>query len=95
MKSRLLALLLVLTSFTSALNKSDQRWIDAVSETYGERAAKRVTTWRSNIATYGGLSEREKLESINQFFNQMYFVDDSILWGKNDYWSNATGVLRQ
>ncbi|MFS1907528.1 transglutaminase-like cysteine peptidase [Vibrio lentus] len=94
MKSRLSLLLLVLTSFTSAaLNKSDQRWIDAVSETYGERAAKRVTTWRSNIAAYGGLSEREKLESVNQFFNQMYFVDDSILWGKNDYWATPLEFL--
>ncbi|WP_186748409.1 transglutaminase-like cysteine peptidase, partial [Vibrio crassostreae] len=80
--------------FTSvALNKSDQRWIDAVSETYGERAGKRVATWRSNMTSYDGLSEKDKLRSVNQFFNQMYFVDDSILWGKHDYWATPLEFL--
>lgn len=94
MKSRFSLLLLFLTSFTSgALNKSDQRWIDAVSVTYGERAGKRVSTWRSNMTSYAGLSEKEKLDSVNRFFNQMYFVDDSILWGKNDYWATPLEFL--
>ena len=94
MKSRISLLLLVLTSFTSvALNKNDQRWIDAVTQTYGERAGKRVATWRSNMTSYDGLSEKEKLTSVNQFFNQMYFVDDSILWGKNDYWATPLEFL--
>ncbi|MCF7494364.1 transglutaminase-like cysteine peptidase [Vibrio sp. L5-1] len=94
MKSRVSLLLLVLTSFTSvALNKSDQRWIDAVTATYGERAGKRVATWRSNMTSYEGLSETEKLDSVNRFFNQMYFVDDNILWGKNDYWATPLEFL--
>lgn len=94
MKSRISLLLLVLTSFTSvALNKSDQRWIDAVTKTYGDRAGKRVATWRSNMTSYDGLSEKEKLRSVNQFFNQMYFVDDTILWGKNDYWATPLEFL--
>ena len=94
MKSRISLLLLVLTSFTSvALNKNDQRWIDAVTQTYGERAGKRVATWRSNMTSYDGLSEKEKLTSVNQFFNQMYFVDDSILWGKKDYWATPLEFL--
>ncbi|WP_299689884.1 transglutaminase-like cysteine peptidase [uncultured Vibrio sp.] len=94
MKSRFSLLLLVLTSFTSgALNKSDQRWIDAVSQTYGERAGKRVATWRSNMTSYAGLSEKQKLESVNQFFNQMYFVNDIRLWGKNDYWATPLEFL--
>ena len=94
MKSRISLLLLVLTSFTSvALNKNDQRWIDAVTQTYGERAGKRVATWRSNMTSYDGLSEKEKLTSVNRFFNQMYFVDDSILWGKKDYWATPLEFL--
>ena len=94
MKSRISLLLLVLTSFTSvALNKSDQRWIDAVTKTYGDRAGKRVATWRSNMTSYDRLSEKEKLRSVNQFFNQMYFVDDNILWGKNDYWATPLEFL--
>lgn len=94
MKSRISLLLLVLTSFTSvALNKNDQRWIDAVTQTYGERAGKRMATWRSNMTSYDGLSEKEKLTSVNRFFNQMYFVDDSILWGKKDYWATPLEFL--
>ncbi|MFA0521990.1 sulfate adenylyltransferase, partial [Vibrio sp. 10N.222.55.E8] len=69
MKPSFSLLLLVLTSFTSAaLNKSDQRWIDAVSATYGERAGKRVATWRLNMTHYDKLNEAEKLESVNRFF---------------------------
>ena len=94
MKSRISPLLLALTSFTSvALNKNDQRWSDAVTQTYGERAGKRVATWRSNMTSYDGLSEKEKLTSVNQFFNQMYFLDDSILWGKKDYWATPLEFL--
>ncbi|MCG9553172.1 transglutaminase-like cysteine peptidase [Vibrio sp. Isolate31] len=94
MNSRILLLLMLLTSFTSvALNKIDQKWIDTVTVTYGERAGKRVATWRSNMTLYEGLSEKEKLDSVNRFFNQMYFAADNMLWGKNDYWATPLEFL--
>ncbi|NOH95908.1 sulfate adenylyltransferase [Vibrio sp. 99-70-13A1] len=87
-------ILMLCASFTSsALNTKDQQWVSAVTQTYGERAGKRVATWRSNISEYKNLSETDKLTSINQFFNQLYFVNDDVLWGKNDYWATPLEFL--
>ena len=38
-------------------------------------------------------SENEKLEQVNRFFNQLYFVDDIKLWGKKDYWATPLEFL--
>ncbi len=94
MKRWLAATLILMTSSISlALSKQEQQWIDAVSATYGQRAGKRVETWRSEMTRYKGLSEREQLTQVNRFFNQLYFVNDIQLWGKNDYWATPLEFL--
>ncbi|MCF7362367.1 transglutaminase-like cysteine peptidase [Vibrio sp. A1-b2] len=94
MKRWLAATLILMTSSISlALSKQEQQWIDAVSTTYGQRAGKRVATWRSEMTRYKGLSEKEQLTQVNRFFNQLYFVNDIQLWGKNDYWATPLEFL--
>ncbi|MCZ4371630.1 MULTISPECIES: transglutaminase-like cysteine peptidase [Vibrio] len=94
MKRWLAATLILMTSSISlALSKQEQQWIDAVSATYGQRAGKRVATWRSEMTRYKGLSEKEQLTQVNRFFNQLYFVNDIQLWGKNDYWATPLEFL--
>ncbi|MGF1752646.1 transglutaminase-like cysteine peptidase [Vibrio makurazakiensis] len=94
MKYRLSLLIILATSFSSsALNTKEQQWVNAVTSTYGERAGKRVTTWRNNLSQYKKLSEKEKLTAVNGFFNQLYFVNDINLWGKNDYWATPLEFL--
>ncbi|CAM2767979.1 transglutaminase-like cysteine peptidase [Vibrio diazotrophicus] len=94
MKRWLAATLILMTSSISlALSKQEQQWIDAVSATYGQRAGKRVATWRSEMSRYKGLSEKEQLTQVNRFFNQLYFVNDIQLWGKNDYWATPLEFL--
>ncbi|MEF1290796.1 sulfate adenylyltransferase, partial [Vibrio sp. M260118] len=82
-----LIVVLLATTASFALNTQEQRWVDAVRQTYGDRAAKRVETWRREMAVYKTLPEREKLTKVNAFFNQLNFVNDIHLWGKNDYWA--------
>lgn len=84
---------LAVSSLVGALNTQEQQWVDAVSATYGERAGKRVATWRREMARYHALSEREQLTEVNRFFNQLYFVNDDVLWGKNDYWATPLEFL--
>lgn len=74
--------LIILSLTTAALTQQDSLLIKAVKEEYGERAARRVNTWRELIVELNNKTEREKLDNINQFFNQLYFVDDIKLWGK-------------
>ncbi len=94
MKRWILALtILIASSISMALSTQEQQWIDEVSATYGPRAGKRVTSWRSEMSRYHGLSEREQLTQVNRFFNQLNFVDDIHLWGKKDYWATPLEFL--
>ncbi|AMG28906.1 sulfate adenylyltransferase [Grimontia hollisae] len=78
---------------TLALGSTDTQWVNKVAAFYGERAGKRVATWRNLVAQSAALSEREKLAVVNNFFNQLYFVDDIDLWGKKDYWATPLEFL--
>jgi len=88
MKALAIMLVLMLFSMTSvALNTTEQRWVDAVSKTYGARAGKRTKTWLKELISLKNESEMDKLTGINNFFNQLNFIDDITLWGKKDYWA--------
>ena len=94
MKYWLATMLIILASTASqALNTQEQRWVEAVRNTYGDRAGKRVETWRREMEQFQGLSEREKLTEVNAFFNQLNFVNDDRLWGKKDYWATPLEFL--
>lgn len=94
MKYWLAALFIILASTASqALNTQEQRWVEAVRNTYGDRAGKRVETWRREMEHFKGLSERQKLTEVNSFFNQLNFVNDDRLWGKKDYWATPLEFL--
>ncbi|WP_111977775.1 transglutaminase-like cysteine peptidase [Algibacillus agarilyticus] len=54
---------------------------------YGDMAQKRVVAWRNIVDNSQHLSEREKLEKVNRFFNLFDFVDDLKHWGQEDYWA--------
>lgn len=88
------ATIVLLSATTSqALNRSELRLVENVTQIYGERAGRRVTTWRTEMLAYRSLSEREQLVQVNQFFNQLNFVNDDRLWGKNDYWATPLEFL--
>ncbi|MDD1781211.1 transglutaminase-like cysteine peptidase [Enterovibrio sp. ZSDZ35] len=87
----LLFLLPALGSF--ATNDTDDLWVKKVAGFYGDRAGKRVAAWRDVVAKSANLSEKEKLVAVNDFFNQLYFVNDIDLWGKKDYWATPLEFL--
>ncbi|GAL35453.1 hypothetical protein JCM19240_300 [Vibrio maritimus] len=87
------AVALSLATTTDAYTKQEQRWISTVTKTYGERAGKRVQTWRSVLAGLQGQSEKQQLIGVNEFFNQLNFVDDIRLWGRKDYWATPLEFL--
>lgn len=90
----LLGVLFIFGSTASqALNSKEQRLVETVTRIYGERAGLRVTTWRKEISVYHGLPEHQQLTRVNQFFNQLNFVNDDKLWGKNDYWATPLEFL--
>jgi predicted transglutaminase-like cysteine proteinase len=56
---------------------------------YGTRAAETINAWRQLIAEVRPLSETDKLNKINAFFNRrIVFQSDLEVWGQNDYWAS-------
>ncbi|MGJ8646544.1 transglutaminase-like cysteine peptidase [Marinomonas colpomeniae] len=61
--------------------------------TYGVGADKRILTWRKLIEDAKPLTVIDQLTQVNDFFNQMEFVDDIDLWHKEDYWATPIEFL--
>ena len=70
---------------TELLNKAEQK--------YGKSARQRLVAWENLIITDNSQTELEKLEKVNQFFNQMEFVEDIDHWGDKDYWATPIEFL--
>ena len=60
---------------------------------YGFGAEKRILAWRRLVDESTSLSIVDQLTQVNNFFNQMDFVDDITLWGKEDYWATPIEFL--
>jgi len=68
--------------------------LDKIRAEYGSDAVVRVQQWQQLISESGELTDREKLKNVNDFFNQQVeFVSDSFLWGKDDYWATPLEFL--
>lgn len=70
---------------TELLNKAELK--------YGTDARSRLVAWEELIIQDNSQSDLEKLERVNNFFNLMEFVDDSIHWGEKDYWATPIEFL--
>ncbi|MCG6281956.1 transglutaminase-like cysteine peptidase [Vibrio diabolicus] len=93
---RKVTLLISLSCFSfqiGALSSKEQQWVNTVTAVYGERAGLRVNTWRKNLDLFKQLETHEQLAGVNDFFNQLYFVDDIKLWEKTDYWATPLEFL--
>ena len=82
----LLALLATLGSSMAApdLDKTQHLAL----QRYGSSAAETVAAWRRLIEASRALSETEKLDKVNTFFNRrILFESDATVWGQEDYWA--------
>jgi predicted transglutaminase-like cysteine proteinase len=67
--------------------------LQRVEKAYGGAARRRVEDWRALLDSSGTLDERQKLETVNAFFNKLNFVDDAEHWKKADYWATPVEFL--
>lgn len=54
---------------------------------------QRFNRWQQLLVAAIQLTDREKLELVNNFFNKMKWVDDQELWGRKDYWATPIESL--
>lgn len=86
---------LLLYGINSAIGlEFEQASLDKIEAKYGHASRQRLLIWKNLINTPSKLSEQEKLQKVNDFFNQnTAFVDDSILWNSADYWASPIEFL--
>ena len=71
----------------------DSELLSKAEQKYGKSARLRLVAWENLIITDNSQTELEKLEKVNQFFNQMEFVEDIDHWGNKDYWATPIEFL--
>ncbi|BCO07740.1 sulfate adenylyltransferase [Desulfolithobacter dissulfuricans] len=71
----------------------DTSVLEAARHQYGREAGKRLRQWVELINHDTSRSTWEKLEKVNDFFNRLDFVDDTIHWKKQDYWATPVEFL--
>lgn len=87
-----IAFVLIVPVLAGRLEPSD-KVLAFVEKKYGSVAQKRVAEWKRLMETNRNKSETEKLELVNQFFNQTPFISDADHWGKLDYWATPIEML--
>jgi predicted transglutaminase-like cysteine proteinase len=75
------------------LKLSDQL-LERVEAHYNKFARKRLIGWQELVDNSKQLSDTEKLEKVNTFFNSnVLFMNDIDLWKKDDYWATPLEML--
>ena len=68
--------------------------LQRIENEYDSEARQRVEAWQILMQENQDLSEREKLAVVNDFFNSnVLFVDDILLWNKEDDWATPIEML--
>jgi len=80
--------------FTGQIFHLDPKVLQKAQEKFGPEARSRLVAWEELLQRYGGVSDREKLEKINSFFNKkIVFANDADLHGAQDYWATPVEFL--
>ena len=58
-----------------------------------EEVVRMLREWQNLILSNKSISEIDKLKKVNQFFNQLEFVDDIDNWGEDDYWATPNEFI--
>lgn len=64
-----------------------------IEREFGPDATTRVEDWQHLLQQQVYTDERDKLEKVNDFFNQRKFVDDFKHWQQEDYWATPLEFL--
>ncbi len=69
------------------------RLFEHVEKEYGQDARERIERWQKLILNEQNELEKNKLRSVNSFFNRISFKEDITVWQKNDYWATPVEFL--
>jgi predicted transglutaminase-like cysteine proteinase len=88
---------LLLTAFLAvfaAATPDLDRVVALAAQRYGSTGEESLRAWRAMIEAGKPLPERERLELVNNFFNnRVFFEEDRIVWKQADYWATPLETL--
>ncbi|MFZ2736977.1 MAG: transglutaminase-like cysteine peptidase [Burkholderiaceae bacterium] len=86
--------LLLLSSAGLAWGTDLSKTLSLAQQRYGSSAAHTVQAWRRLIDDSRSLSELDKLERANAFFNRhIVFASDALVWQREDYWATPLELM--
>ena len=59
-----------------------------LQEVYGGRALQRAEAFSRLLTPRAGTTDQQKIELVNNYFNNLTYREDPKLWGMEDYWAN-------
>lgn len=68
-------------------------YIEKLGREYGHQAKRRLRNWQRLIDDIKNDTEATKLRKVNDFFNQVRFLNDINHWKKEDYWATPVEFL--
>jgi len=72
----------------------DREILQKAEKKYGREAQSRLVDWEELIRQDKTITDRDKLQKVNQFFNsRLRFANDVEVWGSQDYWSTPIEFL--
>jgi predicted transglutaminase-like cysteine proteinase len=93
-KSLVLGLFLLFIPHPQAALPNVEKMLQLAQARYGSSAVLAVNQWREVVVKSQGLPESVQMERINDFFNRrILFVDDTVAWGKADYWATPLETM--
>ncbi len=88
-----LAIYAVLSLYAQESALFSAKLYENVEAKYGSDAVESVREWEEVVNQNMNADVDEKLYEINNFFNQLEFVDDIKHWEKADYWATPVEFL--
>ena len=76
----------------ASLHLSEQL-LNRVKEKYGEDASKRLNNLAKMVDKNKEMAEKDKVEAVNDFFNQVPYYTDIVHWKQKDYWATPIEKL--
>ncbi|GHC14562.1 sulfate adenylyltransferase [Kushneria pakistanensis] len=64
-----------------------------ITAQYGSAGLARIQRWQTLMQELRGRPVQVQLARVNDFFNQLDFVDDSVVWHREDYWATPIEFL--
>ncbi len=94
-KQRVLVLLSLFFITTALANEPyvDKPLLDRISEKYKIYAKKRFFYLQQTLDSVKDKSDLEKLEAVNNFFNDVRYSSDKKIYNKSDYWATPWEFL--